>query len=71
MEDLMELVAATFARHGVLCRAADSKFAPNSVRPAPDATVIPGPAAQLAESLLTAVLSDHNYRKGLQGDPAP
>jgi hypothetical protein len=52
MEDLIELVAASFARHGIESPAGDPQQArPNSVQ-----TVRP------AEPLTTA-LPEHNYRK--------
>ena len=57
MEDLMELVAASFARHGIDCPAPDS----NLVERRASAPVQPEPTA----------LPDHNFRKSLQGDPAP
>ena len=61
MEDLMELVAATFARHGIECPAVDSPLAQPKLAPA----ICP------AEPILTAALPEHNFRKSMQGDPAP
>jgi hypothetical protein len=78
MEDLMELVAASLARHGVHC-------------PGDSALVraeIPADAAERGSFVLgrhngaesanahssepsLTTLPDHNYRKNLQGDPAP
>jgi hypothetical protein len=58
MEDLMELVAASFARHGIEC---DSPLA-GSVQPR---------TAQAAHAPEPSTLPEHNYRKRLQGDPAP
>lgn len=60
MEDLIELVAASLARHGIECPSAD----PVSARSA-----LPTQSLNLEPAL--AELPDHNYRKGLQGDPAP
>ena len=61
MEDLIELVAASFARHGIECPAADSSFA----RPTK-----PSLSVRLDDPTLTD-FPEHNYRKSLQGDPAP
>jgi hypothetical protein len=96
MEGLIELVAASFARHGIECPANDSQFVwgrPPSPAPAERAEtrIKPGvgltegsnPAAAcdhsdtaLAEGHTPApaeptALPEHNYRKSLQGDPAP
>jgi hypothetical protein len=57
MEDLIELVAASFARHGIECPDDDRKV----VEKRASAPVEADPAA----------LPEHNFRKGLQGDPAP
>jgi hypothetical protein len=60
MEGLIELVAACFARHGVECPTGDLQLPrPNSVQASP------------AEPTLTTALPERDYRKGLQGDPAP
>jgi len=59
MEDLMELVAASFARHGIECPAIDSRLVEKRV---------PTPARSVLEP---TAIPDHNYRKSLQGDPAP
>jgi len=64
MEGLIELVAASFARHGIECPAADSQLA----RPVSTKSV---QAIRPAEPALTTALPDHNFRKSLQGDPAP
>jgi len=57
MEGLIQLVAASFIRHGIESPAeADSLFSP-AVRP--------------AEPILPAALPEHNYRKSTQSDPAP
>jgi hypothetical protein len=65
MEELIELVAASLARHGVECPAEDSKHvwgrATSSSRPDPGQRTQPEPTA----------LPEHNFRKNLQGDPAP
>jgi hypothetical protein len=68
MEDLIELVAASFARHGI-AGPGDSQFveAEHSRAVAHDGTS-ESPIAQVA---LTTALPEHNYRKSLQGDPAP
>jgi len=64
MEGLIELVAASFARHGIERPAGDSQLARSAATTS--AQVI-----RHAEPTLTAALPDHNYRKSLQGDPAP
>src|SRR5260370_8702508 len=54
MEDLIELVAASFARHGIECPADDPQQArPNSVQTAPP-----------PEPPLTTALPEPNFRKG-------
>jgi len=78
MEGLMNLVAASFARHGIECPASDLKA---------DAGVVICPADEggpLGRATVNTVLAvpathatnpvtfpEHNYRKRLQGDPAP
>jgi hypothetical protein len=90
MEGLKELVAASFARHGIECPAGDSKLvwgrAPSPVHLGTAA--LGGPAernsavasghsnsefavAQTARPAEPSALPEHNYRKSLQGDPAP
>jgi hypothetical protein len=79
MEDLIELVAASFARHGIECPASDSQLvsgrAPSQGPPAAcshsDSESAIGQAVRPAEPALTAALPDHNYRKGSQTDPTP
>ncbi len=84
MEDLKELVAASFARHGIECPAGDSKLvwgrAPSPVRAEPaerSSAVASGHSnsefavAQTARPAEPTALPEHNYRKSLQGDPAP
>ena len=79
MESLIELVAASFARHGIECPAGDSRpvwgRAPSQ---AGVGTAAPGCSAERSsaavrptESPLTTALPEHNYRKSSQGDPAP
>jgi len=73
MEDLIELVAASFARHGIECRAGDSQLArPVHVKSAQPRLI--GTSAQAvrpAESTLTTALPEHNYRENSQADPTP
>ena len=64
MKDLMELVTASLARHGIQCPADDFQ----SVGPVP---AKPAQAIPRAEPILTTALPEHNFRKSLQGDPAP
>jgi len=62
MEGLIKLVAASFARHGIECPAADSQLA----RPVEPKFAIP-----LSEPALPTELLEHNFRKSLQADQAP
>lgn len=65
MEELIELVAASLARHGVECPAEDSKLVWR--RATSPASLDPSRKAQ-SEPI---ALPEHNFRKNLQGDPAP
>jgi hypothetical protein len=58
MKALIELVAASLARHGIEC--------PDNSTAVSELTV-----AVSAEPPLTTKLPEHNYRKSSQGDPAP
>jgi hypothetical protein len=79
MEDLIELVAASFARHGIECPAGDSRLVrgrvPSPAQAETAASNCPpersSAAARPTEPPLTTVLPEHNYRKSQQGDPAP
>ena len=81
MEDLIELVAASFARHGIECPAGDSQFvsgrAPSPVQTENSSATACGHsnsgfvAAQTTRPAEPTALPEHNYRKSLQGDPAP
>ena len=64
MEELIELVAASFARHGIDSPATDSQIAWE--RPPS-----PAQAERSSEAIGPTSLPEHNYRKGLQADPAP
>jgi hypothetical protein len=64
MEGLIELVVASFARHGVECPTTDSHLVWGQPPPA-------FPAERIAELTLAATLPKHNFRKGSQADPAP
>jgi hypothetical protein len=66
MEKLIELVAASFVRHGIEVPAADSHLAQTKL-----AQTKPAPAVRPAEPTLSTALPEHNFRKSLQGDPAP
>lgn len=61
MEDLIELVAASFARHGIDCRPTDPQLSNPRALPVIDSR---------AQDVVAA-LPDHNYRKIVQGDPSP
>lgn len=81
MENLIELVAASFARHGI--KSVDHNVETDAFfRPQPgscsaerSSLVDDAPAkiqaAGSPQPALTSALPDHNYRKTLQGDPAP
>jgi hypothetical protein len=69
MESLIELVAASFARHGIECPANGSQFV--SRRPRSSAVASELAAVPAAEPPLATKLPEHNYRKSSQGDPAP
>ncbi|MGA8067942.1 MAG: hypothetical protein WBV31_20735 [Terriglobales bacterium] len=60
MEGLIELVAASFARHGIECPAGESQLAG-------PAQTEPVHATRVAEPM---ALPDHNYGKIPQADPA-
>jgi len=69
MESLIELVAASFVRHGIECPAGDSQLAqpklaqPKSAQPKRGQAV--GPVAE------PTALPEHNYGKSSQADPVP
>ncbi|HSZ61289.1 MAG TPA: hypothetical protein VK828_05810 [Terriglobales bacterium] len=74
----MNLVAASFARHGIECPVSDSKADAGVVVCPSDESVEVGRAT--VNSVLAAptthvpnpvTFPEHNYRKRLQGDPAP
>jgi len=57
MEDLIQLVTASFVRHGIESPAAGDAL--NS------------PTSRPAEPTLPTALPEHNYRKSTLSDPAP
>jgi hypothetical protein len=62
MEELMELVAATFVRNGIECPSSCG----NGTQPRPseaNPSQTPG--------LIADALSEHNYRQLVQADPSP
>ena len=83
MEALKELVAASFARHGIECPVGDSQFvwrrtpspfhvgttAPGS--PPEHSAAAVGSEFTVAQSDRPTALPEHNFRKSLQDDPAP
>jgi hypothetical protein len=75
MESLMELVAASFARHGLESRenhvATDAFEHPADRSSTVEPKLLSSHEALPAEPALVSALPDHNYRKTLQGDPAP
>jgi hypothetical protein len=64
MEALIELVAASFARHGIECPGENPQL--TTVPPAKSGQEIRG-----AEPILAAVLPQHNFGKSSQVDPTP
>jgi hypothetical protein len=77
MEDLMEIVAASFARHGIECPVVDPRFVEKRASSPVQAerSAAAGNAVYAGVQTTTPIeptaLPDHNYRKSLQGDPAP
>jgi len=69
VEGLIELVAASFARHGIDCPGADLRSA-GSLSTAP-VEPMTGTAVEPGEASLSVVLPEHNFRKGQASDPAP
>ena len=55
MEDLMDLVAASFLRHGIECPTRESK---------------PAQEPRAAEPFPPTALPEHSYRKRQDSDPA-
>jgi hypothetical protein len=79
MESLIELVAASFARHGIECRDASEgtdAFVPlclgvASAEHRVATRAAPETELRVAEPVLTSELPDHNYLNTLLDDPAP
>jgi hypothetical protein len=81
MEGLKELVAASFARYGIECPESDSRYvwgrAPSPVQAerssaaASDNSNSRSAIAQTTGPAEPTQLVEHNFRKSLQGDPAP
>jgi len=75
MESLMELVAASFARHGVECQNAHVAAAvlgrTTKRSSAADSPFDANQAALPQEPALKSATPDQSYRRTLQGDPAP
>jgi hypothetical protein len=67
MEDLIELVAASFARHGIQC----PQDSPMSSSCGDGALPRQGEAEPRPQTLFATALPEHNYRKMVQGDPSP
>ncbi len=67
MDGLIELVAASFARHGIECPIGDSQPPIGGSQP-----MIEGSSAQAARPAepAMATLPEHNYRRSLPDDPA-
>jgi|HubBroStandDraft_1064217.scaffolds.fasta_scaffold105620_2 hypothetical protein len=86
MEDLFELVVASFARHGIESQAGDSQRVPSPASVGTAALLCPverslavaggqsNPGYAIAQTMRPAEpteLPEHNYRKTMQADPAP
>jgi hypothetical protein len=63
MESLFELVAASFARHGIECPPDNVQLVRPEIRPAK-------PSVSATATAATSALPEHNYREGSLGDPA-
>jgi len=59
MESLIELVASSLARHGIECPDGHSQ------------KWVTAPVKAAVEPSVPTALPEHNYRKILDGDPAP
>ena len=70
MEDLMELVAASFVRHGIECPTVDSRLVDRRAS-SPVSLPVSLMTVALGGAVDPTAIPDHNYRKSLQGDPAP
>ncbi len=67
MENLMDLVAASFARHGIECPGADSPSVwGRMTSPSPIQVEQALPAARITEPISPTALPEHNYRKTLE-----
>jgi hypothetical protein len=73
MEGLIEHVAASFARHGIECPAADLQLAQPVQTSSAQPRLVETKSAHAvsAEPTRTTALPEHNYRKSSQADPAP
>jgi hypothetical protein len=66
MEELMELVAASFARNGIECPQDLPRSCGDGAPPRPGEAQPRHHATHIASTL-----PEHNYRKMVQGDPSP
>jgi hypothetical protein len=62
MEDLIELVAASFVRHGIKCPASDSPINDVSIDDSP-AEKLAGLPGQAMAQIDPAAFPEHSYRK--------
>lgn len=69
MEGLIDLVNASFARHGIECPAAESRL--DRPDQAKSSQAKSSQSARSAELSLTAALPNHNFSKGPQPDRTP
>ena len=71
MEQLMELVAASLARNGIECPPSGSVWRPVPAPVQAERSSAVAAQSQTARPVEPITLPEHNYRKSLQGDPAP
>ena len=64
VEDLIEIVAASFARHGIECPQDPPSTCGDVTLPLPSRT-------ELNDSAPLVAFQEHHYGKILQGDPSP
>jgi hypothetical protein len=70
MEELIELVSASLARHGVECPESDSRIAAGRVAPETGAIAAAG-AAERSAAVEPTALPEHNFRNHSRPDPTP
>jgi hypothetical protein len=69
MDGLIEIVTASFARHGIQCP--DSASRPSWKQAAPSTGPAQDMKTKAADPVQSAALPKHNFRPLSEGDPAP